>query len=175
MSLKKLSASGLVALTLCLCCAFSVVPSKPQDQDGPKDLTVMQDPMSIAPLAILNARRTDEGLSVEVQNRGLAPIEYFELHLSDRRVWAGRNSVSERHRDDPRNLEQPVLSLAPQEVRTFHFPVKSSGDGIKIEFVFLSNGQGWFQGVWLRKLDKANERGILWGIDHEENRRRLQR
>ena len=172
MSLKKLSASGLIALTLCLCCAFSVAPKQPQDQDGPKDLTISRDYMSVPPLTILNARRTDEGLIVEVQNTGPAPIEYFELHLINSRVWAGRNSLTEQFRDDPRNLEQEELSLAPQEVRTFQFPVKSSGDGISVEMVLLSNGQGWFKYVWLKKLDTANENGMLWTVDNEETQRK---
>jgi hypothetical protein len=151
----------------------SFVSKQPQEQEGPKDLTISPDYMSVPPLTILNARRTDEGLTVEVQNNGLAPIEYFELHLSGSRVWAGRNSLDVTHRDHPKNLEQPVLSLAPQEVRTFQFPVKSNGDGIRIEIVFLSNGQGWFQGFWLRKLDKARENGMLWNVDHEESKRRM--
>ena len=100
------------------------------------------------------------------------PIEYFELHLINSRVWAGRNSLTEQFRDDPRNLEQEELSLAPQEVRTFQFPVKSSGDGISVEMVLLSNGQGWFKYVWLKKLDTANENGMLWTVDNEETQRK---
>ena len=52
--------------------AFSEIPKQPQDQDGPKDLTISRDYMSVPPLTILNARRTEEGLTVEVQNTGPA-------------------------------------------------------------------------------------------------------
>src|SRR5262245_35636524 len=102
---KKLSATGLIALALC----FSVIPINAQAQDGPQDLTVQERYMTEPPLAILNARRTDEGLTVEVQNRGLAPIEYFELHMQGSRVWAGRNSIDLRHLNHPKNAEQAEL------------------------------------------------------------------
>jgi len=170
---KKLSAVGLVALALCLCCAFSVVPKTTKAQDEPQDLTVQERYMTEPPLAILNARRTDEGLTVEVQNKGLAPIEYFELNLIGACVWEGRNSLTEQFRDDPRNLEQEELSLAPKEVRTFQFPVKKSGNVISVEMVLLSNGQGWFKHLWLKKLDNANENGMLWAVDNEETKRKL--
>jgi len=91
----------------------SFVSKQPQDQDKPQDLTVQERYMTEPPLAILNARRTDEGLTVEVQNRGLAPVEYFELHMAGTRVFAGRNSIDVRHLNHPKNLEQEPLSLAP--------------------------------------------------------------
>lgn len=145
---------------------------QPEAQDGPQVLTVQERYMTEPPLAILNARRNGDELSVEVQNRGLAPIEYFELHIGGVRVSAGRNSTTESQRDDPKNLGQTELSLAPQEVRTFQFPVKGGGSFLKIETVLLSNGQGWNHEVWLKKLDKPNERGALWGFDPDENERR---
>jgi len=169
---KKLSATGLIAVALCFCIAFLAVPKTTKAQDGPQVLTVQERYMTEPPLTILNARRTDEGLTVEVQNRGLAPIEYFELHLSSARVWAGRNSLHENHLNHPKNLEQVELSLAPQEVRTFQFLVKEGGSFIKIELVLLSNGQGWMQELWLKKLDKPRANGMLWGIDLDENERR---
>jgi len=145
---------------------------QPQTQDGPQDLTVQQRYMTEPTLAILNARRTDEVLTVEVQNRGIALIEYFELHLGGVRVSACINSTTESLRDDPKNLVQAELSLAPQEVRTFQFPVKGGESFLKIETVLLSNGQGWHREVWMKKLDKPNERGALWMFDADENERR---
>src|SRR5262249_15919728 len=35
--------------------------------------------------------------------------------------------------------------------------------------VLLSNGQGWMNGWWLRKLDKPNESGVWWKVDTEES------
>ena len=144
MSSKKLSAVGLIALALCLCCAFSVVPTMTKAQDGPEEMRLQQHYATEPPMAILNARRTDEELTVEVQNRGLAPIEYFELEVDiNIRLKAGRNSMSKSLRDDPENIERAALSLAPQEVRTFQFPIQGGGIYLKIETVLLSDGQGW--------------------------------
>jgi hypothetical protein len=134
-----------------------------------QDLEIMQSAISVCPLVILNARRTDEGLSVEVQNTSMFPVEYFELHMERSRVWAGRNSLTERLLTHPKNLEQAELHLAPQEVRTFQFPTRGQGNSIKVEIVLLSNGQGWTQDIWLKKLEKPSERGMLWGVDKEES------
>ena len=136
-------------------------------------MTLQQRYVTEPPLTILNARRTDKELTVEVQNRGLAPIEYFELEVDiNIRVKAGRNSTTESLRDDPKNLEQAELSLAPQEVRTFQFPIQGGGIFLKIETVLLSNGRGWNHEIYLKKLDKPAERGGLWGFDYNENERR---
>ena len=94
-----------------------VVSRQPEAQDGPQVLTVQERYMTEPPLTILNARRTDEELTVEVQNKG-------------------------------------------------------GGSFIKIETVLLSNGKCWNHEVYLKRLDKANEHGMLWGFDPDENERR---
>ena len=58
------------------------------------------------------------------------------------------------------------------QFHTFQFPVKGGGSFLKIETVLLSNGHGWRREVWMKKLNKANERGALWGFDYDENERR---
>src|SRR5262249_3854637 len=144
---------------------------QPQTQDGPQDLTIQQRYMTDPPLALFNARLTDDELTVEVQQTGRAPIEYVELDLGVR-VRAGRNSMTKSLNDDPENLERAVLSLAPQEIRTFQFPIVGGGGHLKIETVLLSNGQGWTHEFYLKRLDKPNEHGTLWGFDPDENERR---
>jgi len=170
---KKLSAVGLVGLALCLCCAFSAVPKMTKAQDGPQKMTLQQRYVTEPPLTILNARRTDKELTVEVQNRGLAPIEYFELEVDiNIRLKAGLNSMSKGLRDDPENLERAALSLAPQEIRKFQFPIQGGGIFLKIETVLLSNDQWWTHDFYLKRLDKPNSRGQLWAFDYDENERR---
>ena len=170
---KKLSAVGLVGLALCLCCAFSAVPKMTKAQDGPQKMTLQQRYVTEPPLTILNARRTDKELTVEVQNRGLAPVEYFELEVDiNIRLKAGRNTLRVSLRGDPENFERVALSLAPQEIRTFQFPIQGGGIFLKIETVLLSNGQGWTHDFYLKRLDKANEHGVLWVFDPDENERR---
>jgi len=170
---KKLSAVGLIGLALCLCCVLSAVPKMTKAQDGPQEMTLQQRYVTEPPLTILNARRTDRELMVEVQNRGLAPIEYFELEVDiNIRLKVGRNTLSKSLRDDPENLERAAFSLAPQEIRTVQFPIQGGGIFLKIETVLLSNGQGWNHDFYMKRLDKANEHGVLWVFDYDENERR---
>jgi hypothetical protein len=61
MSSKKLSS---VKLALCFCDACSEIPEMRKVQDGAQDVTIQQHYMTDPPLAILNARRTDERLSI---------------------------------------------------------------------------------------------------------------
>ena len=181
---KKLPFFGASLLVIIICCASYINAALPLISKAHgkqvQSLVIRQNVASIAPLTILNAQQSDEGLSVEVLNLSVSVVEYFELRVEDnkgietRRVMLGKNSLSEKMTKHPLYAKTPELRLASGEIRKFQFPrhqgIESS---ISVRIVLLANGHGWMDGAWLKKLDKPNERGMLWGVDKEETKSKM--
>lgn len=171
---RKFSIVSFMTLVLGISCLSS--PSKSSPPTAQSDELLIQRTGLIAPpVSILNAKRDPEGLSVEAQNNSTFVVEYFEFQVGrGSRVMLGRNSLSEKFTKHPEYAKTPELRFGPGEIRVFRFSAPQSAENtISVKVVLLLNGQGWLNGVWLKKLDKADERGLLWGVDKEENKRLL--